>query len=84
MLKLKRISIDSYKANFTLKGAMDLIDVKFNITYQNKQRIFNSSSSSSSSSELCEFFDLIGLSDIMLVFTNTINHLYFNQDEHTQ
>ena len=39
MLKLKRISIDSYKANFTLKGAMDLIDVKFNITYQNKQRI---------------------------------------------
>ena len=81
MLKLKRISIDSYKANFTLKGAMDLIDVKFNITYQNKQRIFNSSSSSS---ELCEFFDLIGLSDIMLVFTNTINHLYFYQDEHTQ
>ena len=82
MLKLKRISIDSCKANFTLKGAMDLIDVKFNITYQNKQRIFNSSSSSSS--ELCEFFDLIGLSDIMLVFTNTINHLYFYQDEHTQ
>ena len=29
----------SYKANFSLKGTMYLIDVKFNITYQNKQRI---------------------------------------------
>ena len=29
----------SYKANFSLKGTMHLIDVKFNITYQNKQRI---------------------------------------------
>ena len=28
-----------YKANFSLKGTMYLIDVKFNITYQNKQRI---------------------------------------------
>ena len=29
----------SYKANFSLKGTMYLIDVKFNKTYQNKQRI---------------------------------------------
>ena len=29
----------SYKANISLKGTMHLIGVKFNITYQNKQRI---------------------------------------------
>ena len=28
-----------YKANFSLKGTMPLIDVKFHITYQNKQNI---------------------------------------------
>ena len=29
----------SYKANFSVKGTMHLIDVKFSITYQNKQWI---------------------------------------------
>ena len=35
----KGAQLISFKANFSLKGTMHLIDVKFNITYQIKQRI---------------------------------------------
>ena len=35
----KRSETISYKANFSQKKTMHLIDVKFNITYQNNQRI---------------------------------------------
>ena len=78
----------SYKANFSLKGTVHLIDVKFNITYQNKQRrikvgpflrtsmSLNDTHSSQQLTVWC--FILIGPSDIMLVFTMTINHLYFS------
>ena len=36
---LKGSQLISYKANFSQKETMHLIDVKFNINYQNEQRI---------------------------------------------
>ena len=77
----------SYKANFSQKETMHLTDVKFNITYQNEQRIIKVRSLLRTEMSLNEtlffrqltvwFFNLMGSPDIMLVFRKTINKLDF-------
>ena len=75
----------SYKANFSQRETMHLLDVKFNITYQNKLvkiqvrpllRPLMSLNDTHFSYQLTVwFFGLMGLSDIILVLIKTINHL---------
>ena len=83
----------SYKANFSQRETIHLLDVKFNITHRNNQgeiqvrpllRPLISLNDIHFSQQLTVcFLSLMGSSDIMLVLTKNINHLNFYQDKQT-
>ena len=76
----------SYKANFSQRETMHLLDVKFNITYQNNQgkaqvrpllRPLMSLNDTHFSCQLTVwFFCLMGSSDIVFVIIKTMNYLF--------
>ena len=77
----------SSKTNFSQRETVHLLDVQFNITYQNNLGeiqvrpllwpLMSLNGTHFSYQQTVWFFSLMGPSDIMLVLIKTINHLYF-------